>query len=237
MCCAVSQLVFASFTPRSSPNGVIVNIVSAAIATAGASQTGDLAYDFKIGQLVGAAPEAQMYGQIVGSIFGALVSCVTYRLYTSQYPVPGPFLQIPSSFLQVNTAKLVLGQGLPDGVKEFALGFGIFFTIATIIKTRYSDQWWQALIPSGVSFAVGKQCHSPKITSGFTDDLLGIYLLPSFTLSRTLGGIFTWIWIRRVPSKKSYIELIGSGLILGETIASLGDLALTAINAPQIGPK
>jgi uncharacterized oligopeptide transporter (OPT) family protein len=152
----VSQLFFASIMPRSSPNSVIVNIISAAISTAGASQTGDLAYDFKIGNLVGGAPAAQIYGQTVGSIFGAVVSCITYKLYVSHFQVPGPIIQIPASFLQISTAKLVLGKGLPDGASNFALGFGILFMITTVVKIRYPDQWWQRFIPSGVSFAVGK---------------------------------------------------------------------------------
>lgn len=155
-CCVVSQLVFASFTPRFSSNGVILNIFSAAIAMACASQTGDLAYDFKIGQLVDAASKAQMYGQIVRSIFGAIVSCVTYTMYTSQFFIPGPILQISSSFLQVNTGKLVLGYGLSDDVARFALGFGLFFAFAIMVKMRYADRWWQIFIPSGVSFVVGK---------------------------------------------------------------------------------
>lgn len=152
----MSQLFFTSIMPHSSPNVVIVNIISAAISTAGASQTGDLAYDFKIGDLVGGAPVVQMYGQIAGSIFGAIVSCVTYKLYVSRFQVPGPIFQIPASFLQISTAKLVLGRGLPEGASHFALGFGAFFMVATIVKMKYTDRWWQKFIPSGVSFAVGK---------------------------------------------------------------------------------
>ena len=143
--------------PRSAPNAAIVNIVSAAISTAGASQIGDLAYDFKIGNLFGGMPTAQMLGQTVGSIFGAVVSCVTYKLYVSRFQVPGPIFQIPASFLQISTAKLVLGKGLPEGAYSFALGFGVFFMVATMVKMRYADRWWQKFIPSGVSFAVGKR--------------------------------------------------------------------------------
>src|SRR5450432_3068020 len=95
---------------------MIINILSAGLAQAGASQAGDIAYDFKIGHLVGAPAGAQLYGQIIGSVFGAFLSCLTYRLYTSQYPVPGPLFQVPASFLDVTIAKLVMGRGLPaDG--------------------------------------------------------------------------------------------------------------------------
>lgn len=152
----MAQLGLAALTPRSNPNSVIINILSSAIANGGANQSGDLAFDLKIGQLVGAPPEVQTYGQIIGSIFGAIVSCFTYRLFTNQFPVPGDFIQIPNSFLQVSTAKMVLNKGLPPSGGGFALGFGIFFAVATVVKMKFQDKWWNVLIPSGVSFAIGK---------------------------------------------------------------------------------
>lgn len=49
----------------------LINIVVCAIAEAGASQAGDISYDLKVGHLVGALPEVQLYGQAIGSVFGA----------------------------------------------------------------------------------------------------------------------------------------------------------------------
>jgi len=74
----VSQLVFAILISYSNPNAVIINLISAAMAVPGANQA----------SVVGARPEAQIYGQIIGSFFGALISCGIYKLYTSQYPIP-----------------------------------------------------------------------------------------------------------------------------------------------------
>jgi uncharacterized oligopeptide transporter (OPT) family protein len=39
-----------------------------------------------------------------------------------------------------------------------------------------------------------------------------------------------------LPSKRSSIEVIGSGLILGESIASLADLVFVALDVPRFGP-
>ena len=69
--------------------------------------------------------------------------------------LPDPLFQIPSSFLDVSTARLVMGRGLPEGAGEFTLGFGIFFAVTTMIKMKYADRWWQNLIPSGVAFVIG----------------------------------------------------------------------------------
>ncbi|OBT64484.1 hypothetical protein VE03_05370 [Pseudogymnoascus sp. 23342-1-I1] len=211
----VTQLVVAAITPRSNPNGVIINILSSAITHGGAIQSGDLAFDLKIGQLVGASPEVQTYGQIIGSIFGAIISCFTYRLFTSQFPAPGEFIQIPNSFLQVSTAKMVLNKGLPPGVGGFALGFGIFFTVATVVKMRFQDRWWQSLIPGGVSFAIG------------------IFTTPVFTLSRVFGGIFLWAYLRYAPSRRLSLMVVASGMLLGESLGSLGELFLSSVKAPH----
>ncbi|OQD63502.1 hypothetical protein PENPOL_c009G08410 [Penicillium polonicum] len=198
-----AQLVLAAITPRSNPNSVMINILSAAIANGGSNQSGDLAFDLKIGQLVGAPSEVQTYGQIIGSIFGACVSCFTYRLFTNQFPVPGDFIQVPNSFLQVNTARMVLSRGLPPGVGGYALGLGVFFTIATVVKMRFQNKWWHVYIPSGVSFAI--------------------------------GGIFMWAYLRRVPSKRLFIVVLASGMLLGESLGSLGELLLFSVNAPHLG--
>ena len=153
--CIVSQFVFAALISHSNPNAIIINLISAAIAQAGANQSGELAYDFKVGSIIGARPGAQAQGQIIGSLFGALISCGAYRLYSSQYPIPGPLFTVPSSYLVLSTARLLLGQGLPEGVAPFALGAAMLSMVATIVKIRYNSRRWQKFIPSGVSFAIG----------------------------------------------------------------------------------
>ena len=39
--------------------------------------------DLKTGHLLGAAPNAQFWGQVVGSTVGAVVSALIYRLYVT----------------------------------------------------------------------------------------------------------------------------------------------------------
>ncbi|OAT13580.1 oligopeptide transporter [Blastomyces gilchristii SLH14081] len=212
----VSQLVFATLIPHSNANGIIISLLSAALAQAGANQAGDISFDFKIGSLVGAHPRAQTYGQIIGSLFGALISCGIYKLYASQYPIPGPLFRVPSSYLVLSTARLVMGQGLPEGVAPFALGAAILSMLITIVKMRYETRWWQKLIPSGVSLAIG------------------IYNVPSFTITRVIGGLT--FWLRKVRSGESEGDMIflASGLVLGESISSLVTLALTAAHVKSM---
>ncbi len=151
----VSQLAFATLVSHDNQNAVIINLIAAALAVAGANQSGDLAYDLKVGSIVGAHPEEQIFGQIIGSIFGAFLSCGIYRLYTLQYAIPGPLFRVPSAYLVLSTARLLLGRGLPDGVWPFAVAAAVLSGLSTIVKTRCENKWWQKLIPSGVSFAIG----------------------------------------------------------------------------------
>lgn len=152
---------FAALISHSDSNAIIINLISAAMAQAGANQSGELAYDLKVGSIVGARPEAQVQSQIIGSLFGALISCGIYKLYGSQYPIPGPFFRIPSSFLVLSTARLLLGQGLPEGGCAFCSGSRASLHAShdcQVVKMRYTTRWWQQLIPSGVSFAIGTIC-------------------------------------------------------------------------------
>jgi hypothetical protein len=53
---------------------------------AGALQAGDLMQDLKTGHLLGAAPKAQFWGQVIGATVGAVLSAFIYRIYTRYAP-------------------------------------------------------------------------------------------------------------------------------------------------------
>lgn len=52
--------------------------------------------DLKTGHLLGAAPAAQFWGQIIGATVGAVVSAFIYQLYTALVHIPFPY---PSPYL------------------------------------------------------------------------------------------------------------------------------------------
>ena len=93
----VSQLIFALIIPRSDPNAIIINLVAGGIAEAGAQQAGDLMQDLKTGHLLGASPKVQFYGQMIGSLWSAILSAAIYKLYTRVYEIPGDIFQIPTA--------------------------------------------------------------------------------------------------------------------------------------------
>ena len=161
----LTQLVFALVTPTTGPganNAVIINLVAGAISESAALQAGDLLQDLKCGHLIGAAPNAQFWGQMIGSGVGAVLSAIVYKLYTSVYIIPGGLFEVPTGYVWVFTARLVTGKGLPPMVGEWAIGAAVLFAVGTIVrvwgtnrKQRGLSGWWIDFVPGGIAVAVG----------------------------------------------------------------------------------
>lgn len=152
----IAQLFFALIIPASNPNTVLINLVAGAVSEAGALQAGDLMQDLKTGHLLGAAPNAQFWGQIIGSAIGAVVSALIYALYISVYEVPGDLFQVPTGYVWIFTARLVTGKGLPTMAWQWALGAAVVFIVLTIVRIVYADRRWLPYVPGGIAVAVGK---------------------------------------------------------------------------------
>jgi len=220
----LTQLVFSILVPATNKNSIIINLLAGAISESGALQAGDLLQDLKTGHLLGAAPKAQFYGQLVGSVVGAVVSAAVYRLYTAVYVVPSPQFQVPTAYVWVFTARLVTGEGLPVKSAEYAIGFAAVFAAFTILRTRLTvlrmrgeaEKWWASLIPGGIAVAVG------------------MYNTPSFTLARAIGGAVCWWWTRWRGQRETGVVVLASGLILGEGLCSIVNLALASAGVPHL---
>ena len=153
----LTQLFFALVIPASNPNAITINLLAGAISESGALQAGDMMQDLKTGHLLGAAPRAQFWGQMIGSFAGAIISAGVYKLYTSVYEVPGGMFQVPTAYVWIFTARLVTGKGLPVMAWQWALGAGLLFVALTAVRVRGQGKWWQAWVPGGIAVAVGKQ--------------------------------------------------------------------------------
>lgn len=151
----LSQLVFALVIPASNPNSITINLLAGAITESGALQAGDMMQDLKCGHLMGAAPKAQFYGQMIGSFAGAIISAAVYQLYTTVYKVPGDLFQVPTAYVWIATARLITGKGMPPMAWQWALGAGILFSVTTAIRAAGQGKWWQAWVPGGIAVAVG----------------------------------------------------------------------------------
>ncbi|KFY33471.1 hypothetical protein V494_07595 [Pseudogymnoascus sp. VKM F-4513 (FW-928)] len=130
----LAQLFFALIIPQSNKNSVLINLIAGAVSEAGALQAGDLMQDLKTGHLLGAAPNAQFWGQIIGSAVGAVV---------------------PTGYVWIFTARLVTGEGLPPMAWQWAIGTGLIFSATTCARIVGTGKKWHPLIPGGIAVAVG----------------------------------------------------------------------------------
>ncbi len=172
--------------------------------------------DLKTGHLLGAAPRAQFWGQMIGSAVGAVVSAGVYKLYTSVYDVPGGMFQVPTAYVWIFTARLVMGKGLPAMAWRFAVGGGAVFAMLTALRVRGQGKAWQAYVPGGIAVAVG------------------MYNVPSFTLARAIGGVVSWYWTRWRGREETPVIVLASGLILGEGLVSIVNLGLASAGVPHL---
>ncbi|KAH8601372.1 oligopeptide transporter-like protein [Bisporella sp. PMI_857] len=212
----LAQLFFAVIIPQSNKNSVLINLIAGAVSEAGALQAGDLMQDLKTGHLLSAAPNAQFWGQMIGSAIGAVVSALIYRLYTSVYEVPGKLFEVPTGYVWIFTARLVTGKGLPPLAFEWSIGAAVLFTGLTIARILGAEKRWHPYIPGGIAVAVG------------------MYNVPSFTLARAIGGFVNYYWKLYRKREETPIVILASGLILGEGVVSIVNLILASVNAPHL---
>lgn len=76
-------------------------------------------------------------------------------VWYSVYEIPGELFQVPTAYVWIFTARLVTGKGLPYMAKEWAVGAGVLFALATIIRTVSVGKTWRPWIPGGIAVAVG----------------------------------------------------------------------------------
>ncbi|KAF4955130.1 hypothetical protein FGADI_4712 [Fusarium gaditjirri] len=212
----LAQLFFAFIIPQTHKSSVLINLIAGAVSEAGALQAGDLMQDLKTGHLLGAAPKAQFWGQVIGASVGAVLSAFIYRVYTSVYTIPGDLFQVPTAYVWIFTARLVTGSGLPYRVKEWAMGAAVLFAVATITRTLAIGKKWRPLIPGGIAVAVG------------------MYNVPSFTLARAVGGLFAWYWTYIARRTQTPLIILASGFILGEGFLSIVNLLLQGLDVPHL---
>lgn len=221
----LTQLLFALVQPtgKHAHHAIIINLLAGAISESGALQAGDILQDLKAGHLIGASPKAQFYGQLIGSVVGAVLSACIYKLYVNVYEVPGELFQVPTAYVWIFTARLVTGRGLPDMAWQYALGAGGIFTLTTILRiwlaAAEDGSWRKKLhpwIPGGIAVAVG------------------MYNTPSFTLARTVGGLISLYWVTLKGNGETGVIVLASGLILGEGVVSIVNLVLASLGVPHL---
>lgn len=216
----LTQLLFSLATPSSHftrRTAVVTNLLAGAVSESGALQAGDMMQDLKTGHLLGASPKAQFYGQVIGSLVGAVLSTAVYKMYVNVYDIPGDMFQTPTAYVWIFTARLVTGQGLPEMAWQVSILAGIVWTFLTaariataspVFARNGNPPTWRAWIPGGIAVAVG------------------IFNVPSFTLARAIGGIIAWWWSRKhakLASPGPSENMDGTLSVASDPVQSVGE--------------
>jgi uncharacterized oligopeptide transporter (OPT) family protein len=207
----LTQLIFAVIVPASNPAAVAINLVAGAVSEAGAQQAGDIMQDLKTGHIIGAAPRAQFYGQLIGSVFGAIISAGVYRIYSNVYPIPGNLFQVPTAYVWIDCSRLVYGEGLPQGVKMVATTFAVIFAVTTVLRGWVlKGTRWTPFIPGGVAVAVGEcSCYWKVLITA--DDSVYRNVQRAIFHSRKSGGRTCAMVLGQVSGKQSENHFGGVG--------------------------
>jgi len=65
--------------------------------------------------------------------------------------------------------------------------------------------------------------------------MLGIWVAPAVTVPRALGGVIAWYLLDVLTIPKATVEVLGSGLVVGESIGTLTYVIFKMWGLPQWG--
>jgi OPT family oligopeptide transporter len=218
----LGQLLISLLISRTNPNAIIINLLVGTILASGASQASHMMQNFKTAHLLHSSPRDQFYGQVIGSVFGVVVTPLVYRLYVRVYELPSQLFQMPGAYIWIFTARLLTGKGLPPMVWQFGVVAGLITICTTILRIYLGAHRsgevrnLQRFVPGGIAMAVG------------------MYTTPSFSIPRAFGGLLSWWYLKHHPHDETTVVVIASGLILGEGILSMLNLGLASMNVPHL---
>eukprot|EP00927_Polykrikos_kofoidii_P039462 TRINITY_DN33843_c0_g3_i1.p1 TRINITY_DN33843_c0_g3~~TRINITY_DN33843_c0_g3_i1.p1 ORF type:complete len:270 (-),score=44.61 TRINITY_DN33843_c0_g3_i1:94-849(-) len=210
----ISQLAFAFLFP----GHVVANVVSGALAEAGAMQSGDLLQAFMTGHLLRASPRALFFAQLLGASLSVFVTVFAYQLYDNVYGVPSESFPAPSAEIWLKMAKLTQsgGDALPSTAFVWAAAFGVIGLILALLEGLGSPRV-RRYVPSGIALGIG------------------MYLTPDWTLLRFIGGLVDLIWRSRSPmSHRKHSLMIATGFVFGDGVMSIVALVLKSFHVPAV---
>ena len=206
----VTQLVFGGLAPGS----MTTNLMTAAITSAGASQSGDMMTDLKTGHLLGASPRKQFIAQMCGIVAGIFFSMPVYYLFIKAYKLGGKELPAPAAMAWKAMAE-VLNEGFgalpPFAVQAICIAAVVGFLLACLGRIKAIKPY----VPSGLAMGIA-------------------FIIPAYYSLVMFYGMVAWlIWLAIAPKQVArYNFALSSGLIAGEGLMGIVNAALTMANIP-----
>lgn len=211
----VTQLVFGALAP----GNIVTNLMSAAVSSAGAAQSGDMMQDLKTGRMLGAYPKKQLVAQLCGVFAGILFAVPIYLLFDAAYEIGVDEEKMPAPAAHSWKAMaelLVEGFGALPTNAVYAIGAGLAFgALIPVLRAVFPKA--KTYMPSGLAFGIA-------------------FIVPAFySLAMFVGALAFLIWKR---GNKSAAERLGfavaSGLIAGEGLMGIVNAVLTLLGVPTL---
>jgi len=198
----ITQVVYGALAPGK----MVINLMAAAITSAGASQAGDLMQDLKAGYMLKVSIRRQVITQLIGVIVGVFAAAGTYRVLTMVYEIPGQEFPGPAVFAWYKMAEIMaVGlSALPAGALWGAAAgaiMGIFLPLLGRFAPKSIVKW----LPSPVAFGIA-------------------FMVPAhYSIGMFLGALLTQIYNKRQPVRcEKYGASLASGFIAGEGLMMVG---------------
>jgi uncharacterized oligopeptide transporter (OPT) family protein len=190
----LTQLVFAAST-----QGPVASVVTASIPAGSGGQTGQTLETLKVGRFLGASPQNQIVGQLVGALVGTPCAVLAYDVLSRAYEIGGAELPAPTASPWKVVAELI-GQGtagIPhaaDTASIVAAAVGVALTL--LERTRIG-----AFVPSPLGMGLA------LVLGG----------APAFTMA---AGALAHALLRRVRPAwtDEYVASIAAGGLVGEAL-------------------
>lgn len=191
----ITQVVYGALAPGK----MQINLMAAAITSAGASQAGDLMHDLKAGYMLKVSIRRQVITQLIGVVVGVFAAAGTYRILSSVYEIPGDQFPGPAVYAWYKMAEvLAVGlDALPSGALWGAVvGAVLGIAIPLIGKAAPKIGKW---LPSPVAFGIA-------------------FMVPAvYSIGMWFGAILTQWYTKKNPTRSDkYGASLASGFIAGE---------------------
>ncbi|XWX00125.1 hypothetical protein V2A60_008143 [Cordyceps javanica] len=210
-----------------------LNLLGGALANMSAGQACDLMGDFRVGYLLRTPASSQFLGQVIGTLFAALVAPMLFNLFSTAYPCIIHHDDTSSGRSVSNNATydrrcefggpsiatwravaVAASAGAETAIPSSSMMFAVFFTVlgATIALLRN-------LVKSSMK---------PYFPNMMIMGLAFTMPSPPYGLAMLIGALVARIWRRRhKSSSENYLSSVAAGLIAGEGIGGIVNGALT----------
>ncbi|MBD3166138.1 OPT family oligopeptide transporter, partial [bacterium] len=191
----ITQLVYGPIAPGQ----MGVNLMAAAVTSAGAGQAGDLMHDLKAGYMMKLSIRKQVIAQILGVFVGVFVVAGVYRVLKMVYEIPGDEFPGPAVYAWYKTAEILTeGFGALPPYALWGAGIGAAVGIVLPLLGQFIPRM-KPFLPSTVALGIA-------------------FMVPAeYSIAMCLGAFLTMLYARRRADRvEKYGASLASGFIAGE---------------------